>query len=357
MSAYGFDPWRSPETNGDWLLPVARLKQDDAERLLQALSHDLPWGVFASRSLALGRELRRYLPLEPLPSLRPKVLLGKLTERFLARGDQTQFTKPLDRAVRAEVMLFGFAKAEDAKAIDTRELMRALEKCEPTSYADFVLGMHEHRMHRAELAVRFFECAHRSATDEAARVIILSRLIEAEADLERYDRMQLHADELLHAARAQNDDYGIAHAQHYRALALFDREQWPELVEASRESNYHYFQFGGVQASRRIGVNTFLTAKGMAMLEEWGEVAALAGLSLKGLLSWTEWPTKADAAFLLAEAVSHFDREGAIKVLDRIVEECPMEPQFAPVIRQAELLRGKWSRRPRDRSQQRHQHA
>ncbi len=117
-------------------------------------------------------------------------------------------------------------------------------------------------------------------------------------------------------------EFEIALAHHLRAMHSYHEQDWSALVESARAANFHFYRFGGRQDSRLAGVNTFLTAKGMYEQREWSEAGVLAALSLRALESWAEWPTKGEAAMLMANARRYGgDRGGARDAVRRLIDE------------------------------------
>lgn len=141
-------------------------------------------------------------------------------------------------------------------------------------------------------------------------------------------------DQLIEIASSQTRplEFAISLGHHVRAMHSFREQNWSDLVESARAANFHFYRFGGRQDARLAGVNTFLTAKGMYEQREWSEAGVLAALSLRALQSWAEWPTKGEAAMLMANARRYVgDRGGAREAVRRLIEEGEAQPTQSTV--------------------------
>lgn len=360
MGGNRIDPWSEPASQDGWALPEGALKPDRARELYAGLRDGAPASLSVHRALALARRLGQSLIAAWGSDDRERtaelIRLGSACSQFVcAASEEAPLAEPLMWAAIAEANALGIEFREFAAAdpTDTIAAVRArmdgpadepeekMDGCDPWSYRCYALGRRERALGRPVRALRYLgEGLHVEKRGAEARTAILSTMVELRWRLKQSRKLEAENGELLALLEGRPAcEFDLSLAHHYRALGAYERERWPEVIDAARESNLRLFRFGAVQSSRRIGVNTFMTARGLGEQREWGEAALLAGLSLKALHSWEHWPSRGEAALLAIEAKRRIgDREGARQLLRFLMEQIPRTPDQSKILEKAEAM-------------------
>ncbi len=93
-----------------------------------------------------------------------------------------------------------------------------------------------------------------------------------------------------------------------------------------------------------VGINYYLAADSMYHGKEWHEASILAELSLRGLTSWYDAPTRAEALLLLAKAhAGNRKLREACEILSDLISHGPQDNVFDAVRRESGILLQKLS--------------
>jgi tetratricopeptide (TPR) repeat protein len=334
MAAEVFHPWRPAADGRAGELP-RRLTVTEAHAQLDAsVAAGAPPIVRLGRLLELRRGLARTLLLN-----HESTEDGRVEGAELARAISGKLRRELEGGappdalapwIAFEVELLDVELSDldgsggEAMAGPPRESADAA-----AGYAAWLIGRWQERKGDAAGAVAEFERALETAGDiaEARDTIELSRL-SALYRAGEFRRCIGDGRALISRHAMAGTNVWLLGMAHHWCGRAFEREaDWKECVEAARESNLQLFRFGASQRSRIIGINYYLVALGMAELEEWGEAAALAQLSLRALRFEARSPSRADGLFVLARCLQAFGGEKAQAdargVLTRLIEGRP----------------------------------
>lgn len=360
MQTAAFQVWEPAAGDADWEMPGKRLSPESAQGLLDralAALEPVPGGrgglAGAERLLALRRQLARTLTLNSDPA---EEATGRLTG--LARRSSGALHEALDalgispairRAVHEETRLMDRELAPpemaDAGAANRDDDPAQGDGTAPApAYAEWVRGRRMVGEGRWAEALEALDRAASAGNGEPGGrdAISLARL----PPLFALDRDE----ELIHEGRALVERmaagtpplFELGMASHWMARAEERRANWGACVEAARESNLQLFRFGASQRCRTIGENYYRVARGMAELEEWGEAAMLAQLSLRALEFDGRRPSRADALFVLAGCLRAFGGEKALAdargILTRLLEGRPSVADPEEFFRKAKRL-------------------
>lgn len=338
MSPSEFSPWVPAESAADWDPPLKRMSMAEARELLKLARETENPSERVGRLLMLRRCLTQTRLLNPRDESSGDSAAGDDSTEL-----DSELSKAIDHALGSNPDLGGL---EDAVALEIRLLdhrvggnspgvwehkghARPEGPGFPGAYGDFVDGMWHMETRHPEAGVNHLTDALREARDlpDAHRLITRELLpaLYAAAHDERLIKVGRSLVDALSMSGKQVFDLGWA--LHWMARAHEREENWKECVECARESNLQLFRFGASQQARTIGVNYYLVARGMVELDEWGEAAALAQLSLRSLAFTEDYPGRADALVVLARCLAAFDGEkptaDARGVLTRLLEDRP----------------------------------
>lgn len=338
MSSSEFSPWvpRGPET--EWRTPLKRLTLDEARKLLAAARGAAEPAERVSRLLALRRCLAQTWRLNHA---------GESSEETEATDALAKVaatvSSAIESALKQEPDLGG---AEEAVSLEVRLLDHRAGGNKPGAgeldghaapegprlsgaYGDFVRGMWQSEVRHPAAGVEVLT----RALHEAQNIPDAQRLITRE--LLPVLHAAGHDEKLIVAARSLVDAlsmsgkqaFDLGWALHWLARAHEHEGNWKECVECARESNLQLFKYGASQQARPVGTNYYLVARGMVELDEWGEAAALAQLSLRSLPFTEEYPGRADALVVLARCLASFEGDkpaaDARGILTRLLDERP----------------------------------
>lgn len=330
MQSAVFNAWDPAAGDAGWEMPGKRLAPEAARSLLELALVPLEPAAGgqgglagAERLLALRRQLAQTLALNADPAEEATGLLGALARRSSgALGgalDDADVSPAIRSAVHEEIRLMDreLAALETADAEPARRGADAAQgdgAAPATAYGEWVRARWLAGEGRWAEALEALDRAV-SAGDEEPQgrdAMSLARLPLLFA-LHREEEMIREGQSLVErlAARAARL-FEAGMTWYWMACAQERSLNWRACVEAARESNLQLFRFGASQRCRTIGENYYRVARGMAELEEWGEAAMLAQLSLRALEFVSRSPGRADALFVLARCLRAFGEEKAL---------------------------------------------
>jgi len=328
---------------------------------MEALIEDVSAaGASAARltgRLRLARAARRSLPLAIQPQateaeaeLRGRLprlirtLRGALIPEGLetaraeaARGETALLAAELENFNGSEVPTgVETGLAEAARKLDAWAMRRT-----PDAYVAFVAGRLRRRRGETVRAAELLDRAAELEPSQEGRLVILPEAIEAAWAAGRDEVVERQARTLLEQAEGRPEGLYEAAMAHHGLTNVFDRRgEWWRSVEAARQSNFLLFRYGARQGARIVSVNYYRVACGLVELGEFGEGTQLAQLSLRGLRSWSERPSRAEALLLMARGAAELeDRATALKIIDGLLTNLEIPEAVSYVVDQARRLK------------------
>jgi hypothetical protein len=333
MTPGSFSPWNRGDQGAR---PQKRLGTDEAALRLDEAVRVPEIGERVTCLLALRRSLDLTWKLNP-----DEIADETGSVCTIARNVSALIVEAIASSTAAELEAFGPPLLLEVRILDRRLGDRPSDGGAPGggdlpdpasfqgAYGTYVAGLSHAEKGEAEEAARLLgEAMDAAGDDPEARVVIARELLPTlhaagdDAALIARGRPLVQS---LSMAETQRFDLGWA--LHGLARAHEREENWRECVECARESNLQLFGFGASQKCRTIGTNYYLVARGMVELDEWGEAAALAQLSLGSLSFESGYPGRADALVVLARCLEAFEGEkpkaDARGILTRLLEDRP----------------------------------
>ncbi len=329
-----FSPWISDRETAAKSMLQRKLAVDDAVSRREQAEGESDVGERIALLFALRRALDRTLRLNPEEPSEGGGELSRLARTVSSSIlDCLSEATPIEeyaRPLRLELQLLDQRlpdPSSSVKEVDIDPLLDASPFKDP--YGRFVAGMaHAAAGEAKEAALLLGEAMDATQEDSAAECLIALELFPALYRAGEDEKLIARGRPLvasLSTEEARRFDLGWT--LHWLARAHERREDWRECVEAARESNLQLFRFGASQKASTIGTNYYLVARGMVELEEWGEAAALAQLSLRSLPFVSEYPGRANALMVLVRCLESFEGEkpkaDARGIVTRLLEDRP----------------------------------
>lgn len=349
MTSHPINPWIAPWDFSEPSIPPRRIRLDDAASLVRSIGEMGDASRAAEFALALRRQMQKTLELNfDLESEENRQLADLAFECTEALTESLRKAGGPSIPVELEALVLDDRIRErlgDKAGPDATEEIKAnLDTGESSpeylAYTSYVRGLMDAQSGNFESATEHFEDALAIDVPPSAKATISVELARALLDLGDLERARTAAEELQNVcATLKHTEYELGWAHHALATAFTKEEEWHKSVDAARESNFQFFRFGASQSRRVVGVNYHLVARGMYELEEWGEAAMLAQLSLRSLEFDVHWPSRADSLLLMAKCMSHFGEiEKAKGILTQLIEERQRAPDAEAIRSEAEAL-------------------
>lgn len=337
MSPGEFSPWTPSGPDSEWTTPLKRIGVAEAKELMRrARSADDP-AERLSRLLALRRCVAQTLLLNHVEASNDDPESGAelvpvaaeisgIIRKQLAAAEVGEASK----AVAVEIQILDLragGQAAEGRAIDSHSAPEG--PLLSGAYGDYARGMWQSEAHHPAAGVdELTRALHEAENHPDAQRLITRELMPVLHAAGRDEKLMAVANSLVKAlSMAGKQVFDLGWALHWLAQAHERRENWRECVESARESNLQLFKYGASQHARPIGTNYYLVARGMVELDEWGEAAALAQLSLRSLPFTEAYPGRANALVVLARCLASFDGDkpsaDARGILTRLLDERP----------------------------------